>query len=124
MQLQTNFLKRLCESQAGKVVKAMMIWKGLPQPKNKERIARATKFESMMAKIAMKNLRKTFNIYKDAQYFGNEKKKVAIRQLVSISCSGIQTYFNKWRNNNKLTILFSKCWHVDHLIHISHGQTL
>jgi len=35
MQLQTNFLKKLCESQAGKVVKAMMIWKGLPVPKNK-----------------------------------------------------------------------------------------
>ncbi len=34
-EIQLNFLKRLCDSQAGKVVKAIMIWKNLPEPKNK-----------------------------------------------------------------------------------------
>lgn len=28
--VQLTFLKRLCDSQAGKVIKAVMIWKGLP----------------------------------------------------------------------------------------------
>jgi len=42
--VQLTFLRRLCDSQAGKVVKAVMIWKGLPEPKNKEKISRATKF--------------------------------------------------------------------------------
>ena len=28
--VQLAFLRRVCDSQAGKVVKAMMIWKGLP----------------------------------------------------------------------------------------------
>lgn len=42
--VQLTFLKRLCDTQAGKVVKAMMIWKGLPEPKNKQKIAKATKF--------------------------------------------------------------------------------
>lgn len=35
IELQTNFLRKLCDSQAGKVIKAMMIWKNLPKPKNK-----------------------------------------------------------------------------------------
>ena len=42
--IQTKFLNRLCDSQAGKVIKAMMIWKNLPVPKNKELIAKASKF--------------------------------------------------------------------------------
>jgi len=41
-----------------------------------------------------------------------------------MSNSGIQTYFNKWRNNNKLALLFSKCGHVDHLVQNSHKGVL
>ncbi len=48
-----------------------MIWKNLPEPKNKEKIAKATKFESVMSKIAMKNFKKTFSIFKDQGYQGN-----------------------------------------------------
>lgn len=33
--IQTKFLNKLCDSQAGKVIKAMMIWKNLPKPSNK-----------------------------------------------------------------------------------------
>jgi hypothetical protein len=33
--IQLQFLRRLCDTQAGKVVKAMMIWKNLPEQKNK-----------------------------------------------------------------------------------------
>lgn len=33
--LQTNFLRKLCDTQAGKTQKALMIWKNLPKPKNK-----------------------------------------------------------------------------------------
>ena len=43
--IQTHFLKRLCDSQAGKVVKAMMIWKNLPEQKDPKLIGRATKFQ-------------------------------------------------------------------------------
>lgn len=41
-----NFLKRLCEGKSGKLLRGLMIWKNLPEPKNKERINRATKFQS------------------------------------------------------------------------------
>jgi len=41
-----------------------MTWKNLPEPKNKEKIARATKFESLMAKIGMRNFKKTFGVFK------------------------------------------------------------
>lgn len=65
IQLQTNFLKKLCDSQAGKVIKAMMIWKNLPQPKNKDLIARASKFESNLHNYAFKVLRASLNRFKD-----------------------------------------------------------
>lgn len=41
-----------------------MIWKNLPEPKNKEKISRATKFEALMSKIATRNFKKTFSIFK------------------------------------------------------------
>lgn len=49
----------------------MMIWKGLPEQKNKEKIAKATKFESLMAKIGIRNFKKSFLAFKDGQYYGN-----------------------------------------------------
>lgn len=91
--IQLAFLKRLCDTQAGKVVKAVMIWKNLPEPKNREKIAKATKFESLMARIGSKNFRKSFLAFKDGHYFGNQKKKYCIRQLVAKSSSGIKSYF-------------------------------
>lgn len=44
IQLQINFLKKLCDGQAGKALKAIMIWKTLPKAKNKHLVAKATKF--------------------------------------------------------------------------------
>jgi hypothetical protein len=44
IQLQINFLKKLCDGQAGKAMKALTIWKSLPKPKNKQLISKATKF--------------------------------------------------------------------------------
>lgn len=72
-----------------------------------------------MAKIAMRNFKKTFTIFKDGQYQGNEKKKYCIRQLVAKSCSGLKSYFEKWRENNKLSIVFGRCEAISHLIHIN-----
>ena len=33
--VQIAFLRRLCDGNAGKAIKALMTWKGLPEPKNK-----------------------------------------------------------------------------------------
>jgi hypothetical protein len=33
--IQIAFLKKLCDGKAGKSIKAIMVWKGLPEPKNK-----------------------------------------------------------------------------------------
>jgi hypothetical protein len=74
-----------------------------------------------MARIGMRNFKKTFLIFKDGQYYGNEKKKYCIRQLVAKSNSGIKSYFEKWKSNSKLSILFGQCEGVGHLIHISHN---
>ena len=98
--IQTKFLNRLCDSQAGKVIKAMMIWKNLPVPKNKELIAKASRFESGLHHFGMKILRHSFGKFKDEHYFGNDRKKMAIRRLVDKSCSGIDKYFSIWKKNN------------------------
>ena len=31
IKIQTKFLRKLCDSQAGKVMRAMMVWKTLPE---------------------------------------------------------------------------------------------
>lgn len=80
----------------------------MPIPKNKERIGKATKFESNLSRMVIKNLKITLNAMKDLHYFGNEKKKYCIRKLVAISCSGIGQYFDKWRENKRLINLFNK----------------
>lgn len=46
MKMQNNFFQRLMDTQFGKVIKAINVWKNLPQLKNRELIARATKFQS------------------------------------------------------------------------------
>lgn len=89
MKAQTNFLKKLCDSQAGKVIKAFVIWKNLPQPKNKALIAKASKFEQCLFTFSNKGIRFTYQIFKDQHYFGNDRKKLAIRKLVARSSSTI-----------------------------------
>ncbi len=89
IQVQIHFLKKLCDSQAGKVIKAMMIWKNLPKPKNKQLVAKASKFERNLFNIAQKMIRSTLVRFKDEHYFGNDRKKEAIRTLVARSCTGI-----------------------------------
>ncbi len=62
-----------------------------------------------MSRVAMRNFKKTFTIFKDEHYLANEKKKYCIRQLVVKSCSGLKSYFEKWKENNKLSIIFGQC---------------
>lgn len=110
---QTNFLKKLCDSQAGKVIKAFMIWKNLPQPKNKALIAKASKFEKCLFVFSNKGIKFTYQVFKDQHYFGNDRKKLAIRKLVARSSSTIEKYFDAWKRNNKLVTLFSQCHKVE-----------
>lgn len=58
--IQLRFLRKLCDSQAGKVAKALMIWKNLPQQQNKELISRATKFEGRLSKFGFQILKMSF----------------------------------------------------------------
>ena len=66
-----HFLKKLCDSQAGKVIKGFGVWKNLPIPKNKERIAKGTRFQGCLERMLIRNIKKTVNAFKDCHYFGN-----------------------------------------------------
>jgi|JI10StandDraft_1071094.scaffolds.fasta_scaffold1627226_1 hypothetical protein len=90
-----------------------MIWKNLPKPKNKELVAKASKFEKNLFTYSQKLIKLTISKFKDDHYFGNDRKKQAIRTLVARSCTGISKYFDLWKKNNKLTTLFSQCHKVE-----------
>lgn len=67
----------------------------------------------------MRNFKKTYMVFKDQSYLGNEKKKYCVRQLVAKSCSGMKSYFEKWRENNKLSIVFGRCEAISQLMIIN-----
>ena len=60
IKIQTKFLRKLCDSQAGKVMKAMMVWKTLPQLKDNELVAKAAKFENNLARFGTKIVKSSF----------------------------------------------------------------
>lgn len=93
-----------------------MIWKNLPKPQNKQLVAKASSFERKLFHFSQKILRTSLNRFKDDQYFGNDKKKQAIRTLVAKSCTGIEKYFDIWKKNNKLITLFSQCHKIEYLM--------
>lgn len=74
-----------------------MIWKSLPNPGAKKLKQKAMKFESGLARLVSKNLRGTYEKFKDETYEGNNKKKLAVRKLILVTMSGSNKYFNKWR---------------------------
>lgn len=69
-----------------------------------------------MNHYAAKIIRTALNRFKDDLYFGNDKKKLAIRTLVARSCSGIEKYFAIWKKNNKLTLLFRQCHRLESIM--------
>ena len=99
----------------------MMIWKNLPKPTNKEIVAKASKFEAGLFRIANKIMRFSLGKFKDEQYVGNDRKKMAIRKLVEKSCSGIDKYFTIWKKNNDMITLFSKLHKVTSMATIIHS---
>lgn len=47
--------------------------------------------------MVFRNLKKTFNVFKDNKYFGDESKKFCINKLVAKTSNGVSRCFNKWR---------------------------
>lgn len=60
IKIQTKFLRKLCDSQAGKVMRAMMVWKTLPELRDNEMITKAAKFESNLSRFGQKILKGSF----------------------------------------------------------------
>lgn len=82
---------------AGKVPLAFMIWKSLPNPGLKKLKQKGMKFESGLVKMINKNLKLSYERFKDKSNEGNNKKKYAVRKLILVTMSDSNRYFNKWR---------------------------
>jgi hypothetical protein len=102
--LQLNFLKKLCEGQAGKILKGFMIWKSMPAVQNKEKIMNATTFSSNLHQLLMKNLKFPLKIFQHYRKMGAEKRYQGMNRLVASKCSEISKCFHKWLLNKRLTI--------------------
>lgn len=85
--LQVNFLKKLCEGQAGKLLKSFMIWKSMPEVKNKERIMNATTFATNLSQLLKKNLKETLSVFQGFRKEGMEKRYQGVNRLVASKCS-------------------------------------
>lgn len=75
LKMQHNFFQRLMDTQFGKVIKGFQIWKNLPELKNRELIAKATRFQNGLERCLMNNLRLTFKQFSEAYEEGLLKKK-------------------------------------------------
>lgn len=113
--LQVNFLKKLCDGQAGKLYKGFSVWKSMPIPKNKQRIRNCTKFEVKLSNYISNILRQTITPFKKFHEEGEGKKKQIIYMFVQNSCMSIRKYFDKWKLNKRLIMLAIKNRHVENL---------
>lgn len=92
-------LTKILQCKAGKVPLAFMIWKSLPNPNAKKLKLKAMKFEAGLAKLLNKNLKSSYQKFKDETQQGQNKKKNAVRKLILVTMSDSNRYFNKWRKS-------------------------
>jgi hypothetical protein len=60
----------MCHSQILKVLNGFEVWKKLPNPTNKQKIEKATKFESSLANLVNRNIKITINAMKNCSIMG------------------------------------------------------
>lgn len=109
MKLQNNFFQRLMDTQFGKVIKGFQIWKGLPELKNRELIAKAMRFQGGLERFLVNNLKATFRQFSEKHDEGLLKKKECIRTLIHKCSKGIARYFEGWKNDTRKDKLFNMC---------------
>lgn len=124
MKAQNNFFQRLMDTQFGKVIKAVNIWKALPELKNREQIARATKFQNGLERFLWTNLKNTFKEMKESYENGLVKKKDSIRTLIHKCSKGISRYFEGWKNDTRRNKLLMVCKRTERLIAVMNTQLI
>lgn len=94
--LQVNFLKKLCDGQAGKLQKGFMIWRTMPQVKDKVKINTATTFATNLSQILVKNLKYSIKVFQANRKLGVDKRYQSIYRLVSNKCIEMRKYYHQW----------------------------
>lgn len=87
---------RLFSTTAGRVIALFQKWKVLPVPEDPEKIAIAIKCERILASVATRALKNSFESYKQELFEGEAVKKRAIINLLNKTMSGQKRYFLRW----------------------------
>lgn len=118
LKMQHNFFQRLMDTQFGKVIKGFHIWKNLPELKDRELIAKATRFQNGLERFLVNKLRITYKQFSEKHEEGLVKKKECIRTLIHKCCKGIARYFEGWKNDTRRDKLFSMCTKSERMLTI------
>lgn len=95
--VQNNFFQKLMNTQFGKVIGALQIWKNLPVPKNKELIGKANKFQETLQRHVNNNLKATWRAFVSDYEQGLVKKKYIMRLLIQKCSKGLGKFFEEWK---------------------------
>jgi hypothetical protein len=107
--IQSNFIKKMLQSQVGKIFTVFRIWKTLPNRQSAFDPTNANKFEKGLAKFLGDKLKYTLEQFKkDAEYGGIFKKRAAIL-MVKMSESKVKKMYTRWNNTTKEAMIVQKC---------------
>lgn len=74
-----------------------MTWKNLPNPGAKKLKQTAMKFEAGLARFYRKQVKLSFESFRNQSYEAGIRKKTAVRKLILVTMSDSNRFFNKWR---------------------------
>jgi hypothetical protein len=84
-------------TKAAKVPLAFMAWKNIPNPDAKKAKQTAMKFEAGLTKFYRKQVKLSFESFRDQSNEGSIRKKAAVRKLILVTMSDSNRIFNRWR---------------------------
>ena len=93
--IQRRFLTRILNSRIGKVFKAYQLIKDLPD--NRDLSPGVTFYNKLLA-FALRNVRETFNKFKNEETEGTLRKRKAALLMINNSISSNKKSLDKWHN--------------------------
>ena len=87
-------------SKAGLVLIGFTKWKTLPEIINKKNPEKGTKFEAGLKRFIDRTLGRAFGAFKNEYELGQNAKKRAVIQLISMTMGGQKRLYQRWISIN------------------------
>jgi hypothetical protein len=108
--IQRRFLSRILNSRAGKVFKAFIQIKDLPENKD---LSQGVYFYNKLLAFALRNVRDTFNKFKSEETEGMLRKRKAALLMIKNSISSNKKSLDKWHNFAMTAKMYERSKRVD-----------